>query len=360
MFITIQSTIITNDRLQGVIKLSIDRQTITICLFLITGTLGCSDHPEMFEPGFPADFPKIEDTGGLGKGEVIGGFGGIRNKKEGDNRTLRQINREALKHRPVILLHGNGVNALHDPAWYKLIPAMGMNRIGQQLRRMGYSDAEIWAPSYLGSSTFWPQLKRPVRDNLPDVRRFIDAVIDYLEVEKVDIIAHSLGNNMAIGYLKGFQSDNSWDNDQHRLKQVGTYVSLAAGHYGLRTEGDESYERGSVFESGSHRFNGVMDDTPCGAVLVSKMIADDPSWMKSSSLDGAEICDRIYYVAIRAIRDLVEAQNEHTGRLVGADLNRGYYLHSRCPICKLRRHASVLSDQRIFNDYFPYLNRYPP
>lgn len=342
------------------IKLSIERQIVTAYLLVIVFTLSCSLHAETIEPGFPEDFLQIEDTGGFGQDETIGGFGGIRHKQAGDNRSLRQINREALKHTPVILLHGNGVHALHDPAWYSFIPSMGMQQIGVQLKNKGYSDAEIWAPSYLGSNTFWPQLERPVRDNLADVRRFIDAVIDYLNVEKVDIIAHSLGNNMAIGYLKGFQSDNSWDNDKHRLQLVGTYISLAAGHYGLHAEGDEGYERGSVFESGSHRFKGIMDDTPCGAGRVSEMTADDPAWNKSSSLDGSEICDRIHYVAIWSVGDLVEAQHEHTGRLEGADLNQGYQLLRFCPICKLRRHARVLSDQAVFNDYFPYLNKYPP
>lgn len=54
--------------------------------------------------GFPSGFPELVDMGGSGLGEMIAGFGGDTTRGCAGNRAV-------ITCRPVVLLHGNGVNA---------------------------------------------------------------------------------------------------------------------------------------------------------------------------------------------------------------------------------------------------------
>lgn len=245
------------------------------------------------------------------------------------------------------------------------VPTLGMWPIRDFLLEENYNDAEIWAISYLGTNPppEIAQWRANVRSNLPDVRRFIDTVIEYLGVEKVDIIAHSLGNNMAKGYMNGFQSDNSWDNRDHRLDKIGTYISLAAGHYGAPPNPWEpaDTDKLSKFERGSHVFNGITDDTPYGA-LINDQKSDNPLWIRETSLDHEAARgnpDEVCYVAIRSKKDFVDKPLNDTSRLLGAHLNREFDL--RLPVeltdfLNLVEHSRVITEERVFREYRRYLD----
>lgn len=360
----------TSDTVNRLINFSLARSVLGIGLIaasIISFPLARASNSSV-EPGFPTDFVSLyeqsygdfKDTGGKGEGQTIGGFGGLKDK-------TREENRDELEHIPVILLHGNGVHALQaeETRGFIDVPTLGAWPLRDFLvNELGYSDAEIWAISYLGSSPppSEAELGPMVQENLPDVRRFIDTVIEYLGVDKVDIIAHSLGNNMAKGYMNGFHSDNSWDNSDHRLSRIGTYVSLAAGHYGVTGLflSPSDTDPGSVFETGAHKFNGITDDTPYGA-LRGNQRSDNDTWVEQTSLDE-EVADGshdpINYVAIRSKQDFVDSKVNDSSRLEGAHLNHEFDFtkHGEIDPLNLVEHSKVVTDESVFNKYAGYLN----
>lgn len=332
--------------------------------------------PPSVEAGFPDDFVTLytqkygsfRDTGGKGEGQTLGGFGGMKDKTRAENQA-------ALRHVPVILLHGNGVHARHTKeVRTKMfipipIPTLGVWPIRDFLvneMEDAYNDAEIWAISYLGSDPppSEAELGPMVQNNLPDIRRFIDTVIEYLGVDKVDVIAHSLGNNMAKGYMNGFQNDNSWDNSKNRLDRIGTYVSLAAGHYGVGSPmpflPPSDTDPGSTFEIGAHTFNSIADNTPYGA-LTTDQRSDNPEWIEQTSLDDEVATggrDLIYYVAIRSNKDFVDEKNDESSRLVGAHVNQEFDFtkHGEFDPLNLVEHSRVITERSVFDTYAPCLN----
>lgn len=320
------------------------KKLITIIIVLVTFlSIACTKSP-VFDSsssapvtgaitrGFPSDFPVLQDTGGSGSGTTLTGFGG--------NLSLDQAgNRAAVRRNPVILLHGNGGSA-DNVTW-------GWETFRNFLKAAGYNDSEIWAVSYLGADNSAADMSDPHRNNIDDVRRFIDAVIAYLGVTKVDIVGHSLGCGMARSYMLGLQSSGVYDNSKNRLDAVGTLVTLAGANYGLGPYSLSEFKTGSSWEVNSHKFNGVTDDTPRGATSTAQMQSPVSTWKKTTSLDD----NTITYVALTAKGDFVDGQATDTGRLVGANLNKRYDLGGG-----LGGHEAIIKSQTVFNDILPYLN----
>lgn len=282
--------------------------------------------------GFPSDFPQITDAGGSGSGTTLSGFGGDTSKDQNGNRA-------AVSKNPVILLHGNGGNANHTQWGWVQTKAM--------LKAAGYNDSEIWAVSYLGANNGSADMSDPHRNNVDDVRNFIDAVRTYLNVQKVDIVGHSLGCGLARSYMLGLKKSGSFDNSNHRLDAVGTLVTLAGANYGLGMGSMSEFKTGSSWERGSHVFQGTTDDTPWGSDNTANQTG---SYKKVTSKDN----NKIAYVGLWAIGDFVDNQNSNTGRLQGANLNKGYSLGA-----SLTGHEKIIKDQTVFNAYLAYLNMNP-
>ena len=303
--------------------------------------------------GYPGDFPVLMDSGGFGAGEPIQGFGG-------NTSTNQACNRAALQHRPVVLVHGNGVNSTDAH--------FGMTEVRDRLRAAGWVDAEIWAPSYLGQSVSSAEVPTPQRNNIDDVRTFIDAVVAYLGVDRVDLVGHSLGCAMINDYLRGLQRDGSFDATQQRFDRVGTVVCLGGALYGM---GDgplfePEYDQSGVWVHQSITLDGVEDATPFGTSSTAQM--DGPPtagtlpggrpFHAATSLDGG--ARRIYWVALWAIGDIVDVSEKNGGGLGGADLNHGFDLPAAFPgvsTPELARHAELLHSQEVVDAFVPYLNR---
>jgi pimeloyl-ACP methyl ester carboxylesterase len=280
-----------------------------------TAAFGCG-LPGLPRNGFPGDFPQIIDGGGFGRGEVIQGFGG-------ELRFNRCAHRVALAHRPVVLLHGNGVTVTDT--------RFGMTEVRDRLRAAGWADAEIWAPSYLGQTVWSAEVPTPQRNNVGDVRAFIDAVIDYLGVERVDLVGHSLGCNLVNDYLRGLQADGRFDPAARRFDRVGTVVCLGGAVYGT---GDgplfePEYAVSGAWVATSLVLDGIEDATPYGAADVADMegpptggtLPQGRAFHTVSVLDGG--ARRIHWVALWAIDDIIDSNLKNAGGLGGADLNRG-------------------------------------
>jgi len=275
---------------------------------------------------FPRDF-----NGGLT------GFGGDLLKD-------REEHRKAIRKMPVILVHGNAGNSAH-PKW-------GMQIMKSFLKELAaYEDSEIWAMDYLGENNSSLDLNDPHRNHIVQFRIFVDQVKNCLGVERLDFIAHSLGCGMVNGYLRGLQPNGEWDNNDHRLDVVSTFVSLAGATYGLGLGGLSEFRTGSAFEVDSHRFNGVVDDTPNGTSNTSAQESPQADWKKATSLDS----NGIRYVAITSVNDFVDAQNRDTGRREGADLNKRVELGGG-----IDGHEKIIKSQTVFNSFKSYLNQNPP
>lgn len=281
---------------------------------------------------FPKDFK-----------HTLTGFGG-------DPNLNREEHRASIKKTPVILIHGNAANVSHSKwGWYPIMRGF--------LKDEGYQDSEIWAMNYLGENRdLPPELPSPVRDHIIEVRKFIDDVIAYLNVKRVDIISHSLGGMMTTAYLKGFKSDGTWENTNNKLDRVGTAVYLASNNYGMYQQplyGE--FQIGSDFEVNSHKFEGINEDTPKGINDPKKMVAPEESWKVTTIKDADTLSPQVKYVAIIAINDFVDQQSKDTSRLNGADLNQRFNLGPNTD-----GHEKIIKDRGVFDSFKIYLNEYPP
>ncbi len=136
---------------------------------------------------FPEGFTVPLDQGGPGQGQPIGGFGGNLSKNQSEHRAVVQSIRKA----PVLLIHGNAGSA--DSGQWDMLD------LKQMLMDADYPEELIWAPSYLGTGTL--DRSTPHTNNINEVREFIDNVCEYLDIDVVDIIAHSLGCTLGASHF---------------------------------------------------------------------------------------------------------------------------------------------------------------
>jgi len=142
------------------------------------GTVGAS---------FPANFPAIEDAS-LGKPVI--GFGAAG----------------AVTRTPVIFLHGNN----DTPFPTACNPTYGhMQRLAQYLADNGYATSELWGLGYQGDrcdvnadQTQRSRIAHTNQANVPDLRRFVRAVLAYTGARQVDIVGHSLGVTLAREWMR--------------------------------------------------------------------------------------------------------------------------------------------------------------
>jgi pimeloyl-ACP methyl ester carboxylesterase len=134
----------------------------------------------------PADFPLIIDTS-LKKAVI--GFG-----------AAGEVSRT-----PVIFLHGNN----DTPFPTACNPFGSMQALAQYLADSGYSTSELWGLGYQGDQCDLrtdPTLRSGIAHtnaaNVPDLRRFVHAVMAYTGAKQVDIVGHSLGVTLAREWMR--------------------------------------------------------------------------------------------------------------------------------------------------------------
>lgn len=155
----------------------------------------------------PADFPAIEDAS-LTKVNLIG-FGAAG----------------AVTRTPVILVHGNN----DTPFATACNPYGRMQALAQSLADKGYATSELWGLGYEGNQC---DLVDPPRRssiahsnaaNVPDLRRFVRAVLAYTGAKQVDIVAHSLGVTIA----------REWMRQDDAYKTVRRLVAIDGPNHGI-------------------------------------------------------------------------------------------------------------------------------
>ena len=234
---------------------------------------------------------------------------------------------------PVLLVHGNGGAADVRP-W----DLLDQRRF---LLAAGYPDELIWAPSYLGTGTV--DLQTPHTNNVDDVRNYLEAVCDYLDVDVVDVIAHSLGCTLMYSVFRGLDRQTtpiSWDQPK-KWARVGTFVSLAGAFHGLGTGSIGEWRTGGEFMNELlAETEGGGGETPFGG----RQPADPGTASRTPSATSAAPPP-----AISSTRR-IPAPAASSGAT-----NRSYNLGSGT-----QGHQAIKESQAVFNDFLPLLNSVPP
>lgn len=141
------------------------------------GTVGTS---------FPPGFPVIEDAS-LGKPVI--GFGAAG----------------AATRTPVIFLHGNN----DTPFPTACSPYGRVQALAQYFADNGYAPQELWGLGYQGDQcnlaadqTNRSRIAHTNQANVPDLRRFVQAVLASTGATRVDIVGHSLGVTLAREWMR--------------------------------------------------------------------------------------------------------------------------------------------------------------
>ncbi len=157
---------------------------------------------------FPAGFPAIEDAS-LGKPVI--GFGAAG----------------PVSRTPVIFLHGNN----DTPFPTGCNPFGRMQALAQHLADNGYATSELWGLGYQGDQCDLGTVGQTRRSsiahtnaaNVPDLRRFVRAVLAYTGAKQVDIVAHSLGVTLA----------REWVRQDRVQRQVRRFVAIDGPNLGI-------------------------------------------------------------------------------------------------------------------------------
>jgi pimeloyl-ACP methyl ester carboxylesterase len=293
---------------------------------------------------FPDDFEVPQDQGGPGQGHPVGGFGGNPQIGQDDHRAVVRSAGKA----PVILIHGNAGSAdIAGDKW-------NMAQLRERLVSNAYPRELIWALSYLGTSAseqarfddggFGPQPPSPHTNNVNEVREFIDNVCEYLGVDFVDIIAHSLGCTLAYSVFRGLSKQGNFDDELKRWNRVGTFVALAGAFRGLT-----SHSRGEWVPNGEFIDELRTEDLGGGGEI--------PFGEGKPKTPGPSPHNITYFCGI-AEQDFIDAQSPsgplRTGFLQGA-INEGEFLGFQ-----LTGHEAIIKNEAFFNEFLPHLNRVPP
>lgn len=180
--------------------------TLTVAAALIGAGIGAQAAGTVGS-SLPSDFPVIEDAS-LAKPVI--GFGAAG----------------TVQRTPVIFLHGNN----DTPFPTACSPYGNAKAFAQYLADQGWATSELWALGYQGDQcnlaadqTNRSRIAHSNQANVPDLRRFVAAVLAYTGARKVDIVAHSLGVTLAREWMR--------QDDAHG--QVRRFVAVDGPNHGI-------------------------------------------------------------------------------------------------------------------------------
>ncbi len=127
---------------------------------------------------------------------------------------------------PVIFLHGNN----DTPFPTACSPFGNARAFAQHLADQGWQLQELWGLGYQGdqcdlvsSQTFRSRIAHSNQANVPDLRRFVQAVLASTGASQVDIVAHSLGVTLA----------REWMRQDRAFGQVRKLVAVDGPNHGI-------------------------------------------------------------------------------------------------------------------------------
>jgi len=191
------------------------RRTFLLVVAALTMSVAAAGAASAIPPGpaptigttLPNDFPEILDAS---TGAPVIGFGGSG----------------LVRRAPVIFLHGNN----DTPFPTACNPYGSVHDIAQYFADNGYQPSELWGLGYQGDQcdlaadpTIRSGATHTVAANVDDLRRFVDAVLDYTGAQRIDIVAHSLGVTLAREWMR--------QDDAYRI--VRHLVGVAGPDHGI-------------------------------------------------------------------------------------------------------------------------------
>src|SRR5262249_31010746 len=155
----------------------------------------------------PADFPDIPDAASASPAIGFGAAG-------------------AVPRPPVVFLPGNN----DTPFPTECNPFGRIHNIAQYFADHGYALSELWGLGYQGdqcdlntSPTNRSGVAHSTIANVPDLRRFVNAVLDYTGARQVDVVAHSLGVTLT----------REWLRQDHAFHLVRRFVAIDGPNHGI-------------------------------------------------------------------------------------------------------------------------------
>ncbi|GMT35338.1 hypothetical protein PFISCL1PPCAC_26635, partial [Pristionchus fissidentatus] len=157
--------------------------------------------------------------------EEAGTFGG-RTDVDDDKHVLQNI-----RHDPVVFVHGNQESALyHSPT------ATGWNKQIEHFLGAGYSMVEMYGLTHGHRNVAVALANRFTCEMFMGVRRNIEAVIDYTQTDKIDVISHSMGVTIARAAILGGTvhfTDETCHLGKSLASKVDTFIGIAGANYGV-------------------------------------------------------------------------------------------------------------------------------
>ena len=154
------------------------RRSLAAAVAHAAGTVGTT---------LPPDFPAIEDASL--KNTPLIGFGAAG----------------PVTRTPVVFIHGNN----DTPFATACNPFGRMQALAQYLADHGYSTSELWGIGYQGDQcdlaadpTRRSSIAHTNAANVPDLRRFVRAVLAFTRAKRIDIVGHSLGVTLAREWMR--------------------------------------------------------------------------------------------------------------------------------------------------------------
>ncbi len=159
------------------------------------------------------------DASKVARTDIVGGsFGGMIS------------NSDCVHKEPIIFIHGNSDQAI-------LGTFGGWEKSREYFLSQGYRSSELYATTYglpplQPSSTYTHD-----QENILQIRQFIEAVLQYTEADKIDIIAHSLGVTMTRRAILG-GSEHNIDGSEYQIgapltNKIDTFLGIAGANQGL-------------------------------------------------------------------------------------------------------------------------------
>jgi pimeloyl-ACP methyl ester carboxylesterase len=251
---------------------------------------------------FPGDFPTIVDAS---LGTPVIGFGG-------SGRVERT---------PVILLHGNN----DTPYPTACNPFGDVQALADHLLANGYAPSEVWALGYQGDQcdlladqTRRSAFAHSTVANVPDLRRFVHAVLSYTGAKRVDIVGHSLGGTLA----------REWMRQDHAHHLVEHLVAIDSPNHGIVNCSPSPFNYFQLPALGGFTPNSAVcleygaEDTPFLEALNKKEARGPTEYLAIRNADTSFV----YFSAVDGIFAPVPAE-DRTG--APHDFSRSAVLHGK-------------------------------
>ena len=139
-------------------------------------------------------------------------------------------NDDCLKQDPVIFIHGNSDRAIGG-----LFGGWSDSR--NVFLSNGYRSAELYATTYGDPETQTPDQYAHTKNNILQIRLFIEAVLEYTTSEYVNIVTHSLGVTLTRRAILGGneidENGNIYDIGPILTDKINVFIGIAGANQGL-------------------------------------------------------------------------------------------------------------------------------